>query len=906
MGKRRGTANRDGSAFLFARGSTSPGADLDTPHLTSDVSQRPISIAKAMFRARVSRAGGTNLGASALEVPPSSDAVAKALREEIGPFGRTMARRYFEPVRFPQSAVETLQRLSGNALVVHVMRTTAWVNYLYLSWALVKHGLPPVRAVVNLRRWFTKPWTRTAQRGDFDVRFAYARKNQGSGLVFLKESAFGTAAGRETPEDPFPALVDQARKSDRPIFLVPELLVWEKWNQKIAPSLFDRLFGSPEAPGFLHTLFTFLRNYHRAQFRLGEPIDLNKFVAENADVPTPVLARKVRSTLSQHLARETRAVFGPPAKSTDRLIEETLRDRSLKKSLEEAATSKSRSLDSVTREAKRDLEAIAARYSPSVVAVAWPVLDWVFNRIYDGIEVDEAGLERAMKAAANAPVVLTPSHKSHVDYLVMSYVLWSRGYSVPLVAAGANLSFFPLGVFLRRGGAFFLRRSFKGDPIYQASFKAYIKKLVHDGIHHEFFPEGGRSRNGKLLQPKLGMFSWQVDAVLEGARDDLLFVPVAIDYEKVVESSSYGAELRGAEKKAESVGQLLQAPKVLSENYGRIHLSFDKPISLAALMRERRLDARSGVSEEQKRSLVRALGHHVMYGISRVSTITPHALLASALLAHRRRGISAKDAGERILLLRRIATDLGARMSTYLEDAPSSPATLGPIRDALAMFEGQGMVKTVEALGEPIYQVEDEKRPEMSFYKNTLINLVAGRTIVARAIISTPLDSLPVIRERALLLSRLFKFELTYPVGKTFEAIFAETVEHLKTLGLVLADETTLKPAPEAFAKPMLQFLSEMIRDYLESYWLAAKLAANLPAGGVEKKDFVKLALEGGRGEFLAGSLTLYEALSRTNLENATQYLVDQKVLVEQDKKLVAQASLAKTLMETIRSYIGE
>src|SRR4051812_9761847 len=244
-----------------------------------------------MFRAHSDWREPTAADAT-LEVQPSSDAaVAKALREEIGPFGRTMARRYFEPVRFPQSAAETLARLNETGFVVHVMRTTAWVNYLYLTWALVKHGLPPVRAVVNLRRWFTRPWSRTAQRGDFDVRFTYARMHQGAGLVFLKESAFGKAEGRFTGEDPFPALVEMAKKSDRPVFLVPELLVWEKWNQKLMPSLFDRLFGSPEAPGFLHTLITFLRNYHLAQFRLGEPIDLKKFVAENADVPDGVLAR---------------------------------------------------------------------------------------------------------------------------------------------------------------------------------------------------------------------------------------------------------------------------------------------------------------------------------------------------------------------------------------------------------------------------------------------------------------------------------------------------------------------------------------------------------------------------------------------------------------------------------------
>jgi glycerol-3-phosphate O-acyltransferase len=216
------------------------------------------------------------------------------------------------------------------------------------------------------------------------------------------------------------------------------------------------------------------------------------------------------------------------------------------------------------------------------------------------------------------------------------------------------------------------------------------------------------------------------------------------------------------------------------------------------------------------------------------------------------------------------------------------------------------MVKTVEALGEPIYQVEDDKRAELSFYKNTLLNLIAGRIIVASAMVNTASESLPVIRERALVLSRLFKFELIYPVGKTFEVIFSETVEHLSKLGLVLASETTCKPAPESFAKPMLAFLADLIRDYLESYWLAAKLAANLPAGGLDKKDFVKQTLEGGRGEFLAGGLTAAEALSRTNLETAVQYLVDQKVLVEQDKKLVQGQSSAQALMETIRSYLGE
>ncbi len=831
---------------------------------------------------------------------------AEAQREEFGPIGRWMAHRYFEQVRFAPVAADELRRLHEKGHVVHVMRSTSWINYLYLTWALVRRSLPPIRAVVNLRRWFTRPWSKTAQRGDFDVRVNYARRHNGSTLVFLKESAIGRASGRDSSEDPFPALVELAKKSDRPLFLVPELFVWEKWNQKISPSLFDRIFGSPEAPGFLHSLLVFLRNYHRAQFRVGEPIDLKAFSEANPNDSVAVLARKVRSSLHHHLARETRAVFGPPAKPIDRLLDEAMRDKVFRATIDEVAHEKGRPVESIQREARRNLDEIAARYMPSVVAVAAPVLRWVFNRIYDGIEVDEAGLERAMKAAAHTPIVITPSHKSHIDYLVMSHVMWERGYAVPVVAAGANLSFFPLGIFLRRGGAFFLRRTFKGDKVYGAAFKAYLKKLVHDGIHHEFFPEGGRSRTGKLLQPKLGLFTWLVEAVMEGARNDLLFVPIAIDYEKVVEGASYKQELQGGEKKPEDLKALLSAPAVLTENYGRIYLRFDEPVSLAKLMAERGI-VRETATEDQKKALVRALGHRVMYGISKVSTVTPHALLASALLAHRRRGVSVREATDRIVLLRGMATDLGASLSRLLNDSPSDPTVIGAISDAMRMFASAGMVRSVEARGEPIFQVEDDRRPELAFYKNTLMNLIAGRTIVCAAVMATdPKPDRATIREHALFLSRLFKLEFLYPVGKTFQHTFDETLEHLGKRGLLSVDDAGIHIAPEAHARPMVQFLADLLRDSLESYLLAARTADELPAGGCDRKEYLKRALEAGRADFLAGTITASEALSKTSLENALQFLIEQHFVIEKDKKLVRGTASASELLQQIRRFVPE
>ncbi|MBZ4401073.1 1-acyl-sn-glycerol-3-phosphate acyltransferase [Myxococcus faecalis] len=833
------------------------------------------------------------------------------LKAEFGPMGRALGTRYLESVHFPPEAEDELRNLHAKGFVVHVMRSTAWVNFLYLTWAMVRRSLPPVRAVSNLRPWFTKPWRQTKQGGAFLERFEYARQQGGSGLVFLRRTALLHASGKETHEDPFPALVELARTSDRPVYLVPELFVWEKRSARLKPNWVDMVFGSPEAPGFLHSMLAFFRNYKRAQFRVGEPIDLRAFAEQNPKDSVEVLARKVRSTLHVHLARETRAVFGPPAKPAVRIIDETLRDRQLRKVVDEHAAQSGRKQESVLREARRNLEAIAAKPSPTTLAFVAPLLDWVFNRIYDGMHVDEAGLHRALKAATRAPIVLCPSHKSHMDYLVMSWVLWNRGYAVPLVAAGANLSFWPLGSIFRRCGAFFLRRSFKGDKVYAASFKAYVRKLVHDGIHQEFFPEGGRSRTGKLLSPKLGMFTWQVESVLEGARNDLLFVPVAIDYEKVVESGSYSKELAGGEKKPEDLKALLSTPKVLAARYGRIHLGFDEPISLVEFMKERGLDPEQPVTDEQKKGLVRALGNRVMYGISKVSTVTPHALVSTSLLAHRRRGLTQRELADRISILRRIAQEDGAPQSRELGNAPSNPETMGPIQDAMRTFIGDEMVRTQEAKGDVIYQVEDDRRAEMSFYKNTLMNLVAARSLVANAMLAAGTSaSYDDVKARALFLSRLFKLEFIYRVNTTFDTIFAETVERLVRMGLVMHEGDTLSVAPEPHAQPELEFLADLLRDYLEAYLLAAMTLNDVATGVAEdRKAFLRMALETGRAEYHAGRITAAESLAKVTLENAVTYLQDQKLLVEEDKKLkvgpqATDADARKQLVESIREYL--
>ena len=205
-----------------------------------------------------------------------------------------------------------------------------------------------------------------------------------------------------------------------------------------------------------------------------------------------------------------------------------------------------------------------------MVGLLAPVLGWIFNRIYDGIDVDEAGLERALRVArAGAPIVICPSHKSHIDYLVMSWVLWTRGYQMPLVAAGANLSFFPLGPLLRRAGAFFLRRELRRRPALHRDLQGLREEAgARTASSRSSSPRAGARGPASCSRPSSASSDGRWTRCWRAPRNDLAFVPVAIDYEKIVEGSSYSKELLGGEKKPEDVGALIRAPKVLLRRYG--------------------------------------------------------------------------------------------------------------------------------------------------------------------------------------------------------------------------------------------------------------------------------------------------------------------------------------------------
>jgi len=788
--------------------------------------------------------------------------------ERRGPFDR-----WFRPVRVPPEAPEELRALSARGSIVYVMRSRGLLNFLYLRWLLRRLRLPPIACAAGFSGFWG--WVVKVRHSHLALEQAVERGK--SALLFL---------GQTGRRDPFAALVGMQRSVYHPVFLVPVLLVWSRRAPRLQPSLREILFGSPETPSPFATAVAFLRNYRRAFLRVGRASDLQAFVRERAGESDMLLARKARGAVHQYLARELRAAVGPPLKAPARVREKVLRDKTLQGVLAHVSQQSGRTMESVTEEALKDLREIASRYSPAFVEVARSFLHWFFRKRFERVEVDLEGLARVRRAASEAPLVLCPSHKSHVDYLILSYVFYENGLTPPHIAAGINLAFWPFGAIARRGGAFFIRRSFRGDKIYSATLRAYVKHLMRDGFVQEFFPEGGRSRTGKLLFPMTGLFSMEVDAWLDGAAGDVLFVPIAVDYEQLLEAKSMARELSGAEKKKESFGDLLGTPRFLLRRYGRIYVGFGEPVSLRALTQLRLGEKAASLALEDderetdsKRSLVRHLANRVAYGIDRAITITPGGLLAAALLSHVRRGLSASEVALRVELLRYVASDTGARFASHLVGAPSDPLRPGPIADAMAKLVADKAVRLEQAAGETIYQVVDERRPLLDYQRNAVLHRYVAVSLVSAAVRACGADAaLAQARARSRWLSRLFKLEFMYRPGARSEDVFADTLGFLERIGVVARDGDRVRVGNQREA---LDFLSDLTRPYLEAYRLAAEALGGAAAAGgpVDRRSLVRGALERGRADFLAGRIAMRESLSKPTLENAVEWLAQQGAL---------------------------
>ena len=868
------------------------------------------------------------------------------VRYEPSPLLAWLYHRFFEHIEVDEAWAHAVRAADERGTVVYVLRNLSFVDFFALDYLTKRLELPQVRFANDLGLWILEPmgrgWLHALKRRTeaSDVHdLTRAVSSGASAALFLKRPANlleRSHRGKSEGDAFIRALFDVQRATDKPILLVPQVFVWSKRPDAKEQNVLDGVFGTREWPGSLRTVTQFLANYRHVTLRSGDPVDVRAFLAHESHdahgdaVPDDVLVRRITYTLLRRLERERRSVLGPAQKPADRLREEVVRSPKLQKLIKDMAGEGVAERIVITSRALAMVREMEATLDMNVIPAMDTALSQVVDRMYQEVEVDEKGIERLREAGKDATLILLPSHKSHIDYLILTQIFYRHHLPLPLIAAGDNLSFFPLGPIFRRAGAFFIRRSFRGDRLYTAVVDAYIRRLIKDGWPLEFFLEGGRSRTGKLLPPKIGLLSMVVDAALGVTGRPIYFCPISIGYERFVEEQAFVNELSGGEKKKEDVQGLLSTANLVAGRYGRLNVQFGELLTLEGVLRE--FDTLAGPAElatmtpARRRAVVTRLAYRVMNEINSVTAVTPGALVATALLTHDQRGIPHEDL---VATCERIAATLrafGARFTPSLQHPTEASAIRrSAIREALELFARAGHVvvhlpgstprskERATPSEDAIYVVPPETRPSLDLAKNVVVHFFVSRGVVATAILTAQSTSDPTtasvaissLKERVQALSRLFKYEFQFRADATFDQIFDDVIaEMIEDRELTRFGDMLLLGTGEGRAR--VELYGRVLESFVEGYRVAARGLAALVRGPLAMKDLTKRALTHGQRMFLAGEIERREAISRPVIENAYTAFIDQGYVRRVDGKLaLAESWATATAVKTIEGRVA-
>ncbi len=821
----------------------------------------------------------------------------RALRKKaLTPWWHRLALswRNKELAKYPEDWAKSINDLATKGTIVYVLKgyspgLLAQLDRLFL------HGvLPPASWVAGVRAGLL---TRLMRRGNSrhpleeHERWTQERLESGDHGIVVLDKAWGF--GGEKPRTIESLLQGFAKgPKDRQVYLVPHLRV-DGDRTKIRIPTPERTSGS-----WLGSLWP--RWPSAARIDACDPVALHQHEGANSSRSQQALS--IRNELVQRLTRAEQLTLGPPKKTQRTMREEVFEDAVLKRQLEEISRTEGRHPGVLVREGKRIYDTIAAKQNIALFPFLDKILGAILRTIYDGVHCNIDDVTRVREAGKKGPIIVVPSHRSHMDYLVISQSLFKNDISAPMIAAGDNLNFFPIGSLFRRGGAYFIRRSFKDDRLYGSILKAYVRKLFKEGHTQEFFIEGGRSRSGKTLPPKFGILKILVDAFFDGNQEDAVFCPAHVAYENLIENSAYRRELEGASKEKESAKGLFKALNTLRSRFGQVFITYHKPISIREFIQEQGIsidELRGQDSIEARRHVVQELAYRITFGINQAATVTAPAIAILTLFGFRRRGLHEHTLHDTVALIVAHIKGVAIEPPRISEGLAESP---GPLIDrALESLVESGHIVRESAADSNFYRIADDKYLDLDFYKNSILHFLVPEAIVAlalRALAARPGQAISIrnIKRETKFLSRLFKHEFIFDPRENFDSLFESTIARIVDYGILeWVEDGMVAWSDSKPSRRLGVFASNLLLNFVDSYDVCSRHLINVLGSPKTEKLVIKDLIEHARADFLANKISTRESAHAANIKNALKTFVSLGVITYEDGESGRRLKLCET-----------
>jgi glycerol-3-phosphate O-acyltransferase len=788
--------------------------------------------------------------------------------------------RLFKRASIEENMIKDLKQMHRQGTVVYAIKYRGQLDYLLCHYNFRRRRLPYPKIAFDFNISMLLPFTQFLKvtfsqfshlfknwhfpnpyKSGF-FRSAILRGN--TSLIFLVDPKGFLRHFVHAEHDHISFLLETQKEMERPIFIVPQLILYKKTPEKDNAGWANIFFGYRDNPGVIRKAVLFFRHNRRAFIDFGRPLDLKKYLNEQPALrPLHDIALEVKQMLIESIDQQKRVILGPIAKSRQQVKELVLMDPVVREKIEKKAAGNSKRLRQIRREAGTYFDEIAADFNIAYFQTGYRVVSWLFKKMFEGLDIDPTELARVRQWARRGPVIYVPTHKSHIDYLMLDKILFEHHMHIPRIAAGKNLAFWPMGHFFRKSGAFFIRRSFAGAKLYAAVFVKYLKTLLEEGYPIGVFIEGGRSRNGKLVLPKTGFINMLLESYYEGVCKDLVFVPVSIIYDKIIEEKSYLKEIGGGTKEQEGLKQLIKTRRFLKARYGKVYIRFDHPFSLR--------DYLSQTEGADKETHVR-LAFHLIRVLNAISLVTPLSLVAMAILTNHRKGFLLSELLDTIETLMGFLKDNDVPMADTLSDPPRA------VQETLSLlirWKVLDLLEDADAEEEVFYYVDEEKKLDLEYYKNSIIHFFIPHAFVAVSLLTgaEEVKTQPSIVSDYAFLKDLFKGEFVFDDKEKLEEKVAFVIEYFVGSAFLSPSEQNAGYRITKLGFDKLPIWAALAKTFLESYWIAAKSMAQQKSKGSKRGDILKNMDYLGKRFHKSGLIDHVGALSRLNYKNAMTFI---------------------------------
>ncbi|XP_060070929.1 dihydroxyacetone phosphate acyltransferase-like [Ylistrum balloti] len=528
-------------------------------------------------------------------------------------------------------------------------------------------------------------------------------------------------------------------------------------------------------------------------------------------------------------------------RTIDQIKEHVMASDRVKYAVEQVCMESGLPADEVWAQAKEILEEMSHNLRLGAIRGFAVFLVKVLKALFKRIYVNEEGIQKVRAMIKEYPILLTPSHRSYFDFLLMSFVFYHYDLPLPVIAAAMDfmgMKFF--GWLLRNSGAFYIRRSFGDDQLYWAVFTEYVQTQICNSDHPlEFYVEGTRSRTSKSYCPKFGMLSASLEPYFKAHIPDIMIIPISISYDKVLEEKLYAYELLGVPKPKESTSALFKARNILSEDFGNVHIHFGDPLSIREYSVGKvdrsihNLAPRYIASlSKQETDLLKSLAYDIVLLHLKHMVISPWSMTA-AVMVQNKEGIPMRQLVREVEWLKRHALNLGA----YI-DWPGNESSDTVVRSTLQLHKNivtinKDDVIELVSMDVPSHVSEDQlmqaaaQHLMLSIYRNQLMHIFVRVAMVSLSINVCTQDTLPLedLYNKYVFLEHLLNRDFIFHPGHTKLDFEHSLLTLTHNCGVIIRDNAILI---KSSTNKYTTFFSQMFEPFLLGYWIVCRCLLSL------------------------------------------------------------------------------